>query len=309
MTLFYAGTQNFVSTTLNGTITDSASTITVNDASKLQFPGYAVIDREDGNGTATPSAREVIYFTGISGNDLTGCTRGADGSTARSHQSGALVEAVPTVGAFNSLVTAVAASLNEAGTGLHVSSATITGIEHAARFVGTSIASISRVESPFYQGTQMQLTSIASVSRVMGISMGISSVASVAVGHFSTHLNASGASITGFSAIGGFNALFQVPGSLASQANIGGMIVVPTAVTASHMVAYVQTPASIASVAGYIVKQGGTVVGMFTILGGGTYASSASLAVTALAAGDNLTFDIRSTASLAADLSVVLRAS
>ena len=50
-------------------------------------------------------------------------------------------------------------------------------------------------------------------------------------------------------------------------------------------------------------------MGMFTILGGGTYGSSASLAVTSLAAGDNLKLDIRSTASLAQDLSVVLRAS
>ena len=277
MTYFLGPTKNFVSTTLNGSINDSTGTITLNDASNLQAPGYIVIDREDGNGTATPNAREVISFTGISGNDLTGCTRGADNSTARSHSDGALVESNPVAGAFNSVVTALSASLNEGGTGLHVSSATITGITQSARFVGTSIASIARVESP-----------------------------QVFVG---THLYASGASLTGFSSLGGFNALFQVPGSLASQANVAGMIVVPAAVTASYMVGYVQTPASVASVAAFVTKQGGTVVGMFTILGGGTYGSSASLAVTSLAAGDNLKLDIRSTASLAQDLSVVLRAS
>lgn len=291
MTIFLAPTENFVSTSLNGSITDSGDTITVNDATKLQAPGYIVIDREDGNGTATPSAREVVYFTGKSGNDLTGCQRGADGSTARSHNSGALVETVPTVGMYNSLATAVSASVDEGGTGLHVSNATVTGIVQAARFVGSSIASIARVESLWYQGTQMALTSEASISKL----------------NVGGHISASGASITGFGGVGGLNAVFQVPGSLASQANIGGMLIVPTAYTASQIYAYVQQPASIASVAGYILKQGGAVVGMFTILGGGTFGSSASLAVTALAAGDNLTLDIRSTASLAQDLSVVLR--
>lgn len=286
MTIYMAPTQNFVSTTLNGSITDSANTITVNDASKLQAPGYVVIDREDGNGTATSSAREVVYYTGISGNDLTGCQRGADNSTARQHNSGALVEPTHTVGMYNSLATAVSASLNEGGTGLHVSSATITGIVHSARYVGTSIASIARME-----GRDLALSSVASINK---INVGL-------------HISASGASITGFGGVGGMNAMWQVPGSLASQTNIGGMVIIPTTYTGSFINAYVQTPSSIASVAGYIVKQGGVDVGMFAILGGATFASSASLAVTSYTAGDNFTLDIRSTASLAKDLSVVLR--
>jgi hypothetical protein len=243
---YYLGPiSNFVSTTLNGTITDSIQTITLNDASKLQFPGYVVIDREDGNGSATPNSREIVYYTGITGNQLTGCQRGADQSTGRSHNDGALVEAVLTVGMWNSLATSVSASLNEGGTGLHVSSATLT-----------------------------------------------------------TLLNVSSASVVGFTR----GISFQVPGSLASQANIGGMAVVPGYMTASHMIAYVQTPSSVASVSAFILKQGGTVVGMLGIVGGGTYGSSASLAVTALVPGDNLTLDIRSTASLASDLSLVLKA-
>jgi hypothetical protein len=244
MSYYFGPTQNYVSTSLNGSINDSVDTITVNDASKLKFPGYVVIDREDGNGTATSNAREVVYYTGISGNDLTGCQRGADGSANRSHSSGALVEAVLTTGMWNSLVTAVGASLNEGGTGLHVSTATIP-----------------------------------------------------------TSLNVSGASVIGIPR----GMLFQVPGSLASQANIGGMIVVPGYMTAASMIGYVQTPSSIASVSAFILKQGGTVVGMLGIAGAATYGSSASLAVTALVPGDNLTLSIRSTASLASDLSVVLR--
>src|SRR3990167_10721248 len=101
-TLFLAPTANYFSTTLNGAINASAQTITLNSTTNLQAPGYLVIDREDGSGAATPNAREVISFTGISGNDITGVTRPADGSTARAHNDGALVEAVPTIGMWNS---------------------------------------------------------------------------------------------------------------------------------------------------------------------------------------------------------------
>lgn len=99
--LFKSPTTNFWSTTLNGAIDSSVEEITLNSTTGLQAPGYLVIDREDGNGNATPDAREVIYFTGINANTLTGVTRGADGSTARSHSDGALVEAVLTTGMWN----------------------------------------------------------------------------------------------------------------------------------------------------------------------------------------------------------------
>jgi len=103
MTKIRAPSTNFWSTTLSGSIDDSVTTITLNSTSGLNAPGYLVIDREDSSGNATPNNREVIYYTGISGNDLTGVTRAADGSTARAHSDGALVEATMTVGMFNGL--------------------------------------------------------------------------------------------------------------------------------------------------------------------------------------------------------------
>ena len=103
MSIYKAPTQNFLSTTLNGAINNSVQTITLTSTSGMQAPGYIIIDRQDGNGNNTPSAREVIKFTGISSNDLTGCTRGADNSTARAHSDGALVETAPTVGMWNEL--------------------------------------------------------------------------------------------------------------------------------------------------------------------------------------------------------------
>lgn len=124
--LFKAPTANFTSTTLNGSITDSATTITVNDASGMQFPGYIVIDREDGNGTATPNSREVIKYTGISSNDLTGCTRGADNSTARAHSDGALVETMPTVGMWNDQYDMLTAEHGTDGTHGAITASSIT---------------------------------------------------------------------------------------------------------------------------------------------------------------------------------------
>ena len=99
--LFKAPTSNFWSTTLNGAINSAVDEITLNSVTGLQAPGYLIIDRQDGNDNDTPENREVVYFTGINGNSLTGVDRGADGSTARSHSDGSLVEAVPTVGMWN----------------------------------------------------------------------------------------------------------------------------------------------------------------------------------------------------------------
>jgi len=115
MTLFVAPTQNFLQTTLNGGITDAVDTITLTSATGFQAPGYIVIDRTNSVGTSTPTAREVVSYTGISGSDLTGCTRGADNSTVRQHLDGAVVETAPTVGMFNSLATIVATGFTSDG--------------------------------------------------------------------------------------------------------------------------------------------------------------------------------------------------
>ena len=105
MALYTAPTSNFFSTTLNGAIDNSVTTITLNSVTGLQSPGILIINREDGNGVATPNSREFISYTGISGSDLTGVTREVDGSTARAHSDGSLVEATVAVGMWNDLRT------------------------------------------------------------------------------------------------------------------------------------------------------------------------------------------------------------
>jgi len=125
--LYKAPGVNFGSTSLNGAIDNSVTTITLNSTTNLKSPGYIVIDRQDANGTNTPSAREVVSYTGISGNDLTGCTRAADGSIARSHNDGALVEPVFTIGMWNDQQDFLAVSLATVdGTLRPLSAATVT---------------------------------------------------------------------------------------------------------------------------------------------------------------------------------------
>lgn len=233
------------------------------------------------SGVATPSLREVISYTGINGNDLTGCTRGADGSTAQSHSDTAIVETVPTVGMWNNLATIVSAGFTGDGYLKAISSPVSLTRGEFTQFVTPSIASIAEIRTP----------------RVV-----VSAITIV------TSINASGASVLGFgSGTGGFNALFQIPGSLASQANAAGLVPVPTAFTGQFMQAFVRTPSSVASIGIHILKNM-AVYGVCEIVGGATFASSASIGSAGLAAGDVLTLDIRSTASLGADLSVLLRA-
>jgi len=87
-----------LNTTLNGDITDSATTITLADASSFPTSGYIVIVST--NATTGLYTSETIKYTGRSSNDLTGCTRGTsapsygttpESTTAVAHTSGAKV--------------------------------------------------------------------------------------------------------------------------------------------------------------------------------------------------------------------------
>jgi len=70
-----------VSTTLNGAINSSVTSITVTDASQFSSSGtnFAIVGSEE------------ISYTGITSNTLTGVTRGVAGTTAASHSDGATI--------------------------------------------------------------------------------------------------------------------------------------------------------------------------------------------------------------------------
>jgi primosomal replication protein N len=85
-------------TTLNGNITDSATTITLTDGSNFPTSGFIMIKKI--NSVSGLYENEVIQYTGRSTNNLTGCTRGKSApyrgytppaSTAKAHDSGATV--------------------------------------------------------------------------------------------------------------------------------------------------------------------------------------------------------------------------
>ena len=178
MAFYKAPSTNFFSTTLNGAINNSVDTVTLNSVTGLQAPGVLIINREDGNGTATPSSREIISFANIAGNDLTGCVRNLDGSGAKSHSDGSLVEATFTVGMWNDLRNAVAPALSSDGSGIALSgtaSIAVLNTQNIVRFATTSIASIARAQI----ATNIMTNGIVSNMTI------------------SNSLNASGASIVG----------------------------------------------------------------------------------------------------------------
>lgn len=98
--LLYSTTKNAVQKTLDAALLAGAtSSVTLNSVVGIQNKaGVFVVDRVDSNGTATPSKREYITFTGVSGSTLTGLTRNADGGgTDQDHAVGAIVEFVSDV--------------------------------------------------------------------------------------------------------------------------------------------------------------------------------------------------------------------
>ena len=71
--------DDVTSTTLNGSHSNSVATLTLTSTS-----GF------DSSGTVHIGGEQVTY-TGVTGNDITGCTRGANSTTAETHSSGVTV--------------------------------------------------------------------------------------------------------------------------------------------------------------------------------------------------------------------------
>lgn len=214
-TFFLAPTANFVQTTLNGAINNSTGTIILNSVTNVTAPGYAIIDRQSSAGTNTPSLREVVSYTGISGNNLTGCTRGADGSSALAHSDGAIVEFSPTVGMFNNLATIVGTSMTSDGYIKAIPSPVTIGRVEATNLIGAN-ASITTL----FIKTNIQ----ASGASVVGFPVTIpdplsvaqfaaTSLASIAQLFITSALQVSGASIVGVMPSGASGAVLTSRGN------------------------------------------------------------------------------------------------
>lgn len=94
---------NNASDTLNGAIGAGDTTITLNDASEFPVPGageiaYATIDDN--------TNVEIITYTGVSTNDLTGVTRGVDGTSGTAFANATAVEVRATASSFEDVLQA-----------------------------------------------------------------------------------------------------------------------------------------------------------------------------------------------------------
>lgn len=94
---------NSLQTTLSGSINSIVTTITLASTTGFPTAGAVTIDSE------------VLFYTGVSGATLTGITRGSDGTTAASHNSGVPVGATIVAFHHNGLmaeIEAIETSLN-----------------------------------------------------------------------------------------------------------------------------------------------------------------------------------------------------
>jgi hypothetical protein len=115
--LFKVATSNAFTTTLDGSVTDDATALTLTSITGLQAPGVLVVDRIDANDELTPATREYISYTTVGGGQVTGCTRGLGGSVAQAHASGAVVEECWTIDHWNDFVEYI--SVEHSATGKH----------------------------------------------------------------------------------------------------------------------------------------------------------------------------------------------
>jgi hypothetical protein len=262
-TFWTAPTTNYKQTTLNGSITSGANSIVVNSTANMQSPGYIVIDRQDASGNNTPNAREVVSYTSITGNTLNGCTRGQDNSSQLAHNDGAIVETMPTVGMWNSLVTIVASAMDSNGSlNAFISPVTI-GIGHFVQFDVTSIASIAQ--------------------------------ANIAINNIGTRLDVSAASVTGL----GLSPVFIGSGQYSGPTiALGGLLIAPRPATLQWVSVLTKYVASTASVGFDFKVRGSSIFANATTLpaiaAGGTFVSTASIATKNINVGDILQGDIAS---------------
>lgn len=109
--------KNLFSTNLNGSITDSDTTLTADSLSGVPTDTAVTvtIDRVDANGISTPSFREDV--TGVvSGSTITNLLRGEGTTTAQSHADNAVVEITWETETWNDAVDGILVGHNQDGT-------------------------------------------------------------------------------------------------------------------------------------------------------------------------------------------------
>ena len=128
----YPGQYKGSTTTLNGTIDSSTTTIVLTSGTLFTGVSTGIVEPTSTNTSGTPTwgilvDTEIISYTGVSSNTLTGVTRAAFGSTAAAHNTGATVRLLQTPANwyhFNSGGTATTGGIK--GGGWNISSGPVT---------------------------------------------------------------------------------------------------------------------------------------------------------------------------------------
>ena len=115
----YPGKYTSTTTTLNGALDASTTTIVLTSGTNFTGVSTGVVEPTSTNTSGTPTwgilvDTEIISYTGVSTHTLTGVTRGAFGSTAATHNTGATVRLLHTPANwyhFNSTGTASSGSI------------------------------------------------------------------------------------------------------------------------------------------------------------------------------------------------------
>ncbi len=248
---------NAFSTTLNGSIDNAVTTITLTSVTGLSTSGgILVIDRVDGSGNSTPTLREYISFTGVSGLTITGVTRQVAGSTAQSHNTNAVVEEPISVTHWLDLQT-------------HIFT------EHTA--TGTHVLSTPTIASP-------RIFTNLNASGASGVISDFTVV---------RNLSVSGASITG--AIPLYPVWVMPLNSSAATTSLGLPLQLPRAGNFEYFSIALRAPASSCSLVFDVNKNYTSIFEASTrpsILGGGTFVSTASLLTKVVARGDLISIDL-----------------
>ena len=167
-----------VSTTLNGDISNSATTITLTDASSFNSAGKIKINKE------------IIKYTGKSSNDLTGCTRGENLTTAAAHTSGDTVDqVVETLSGLSHLEGQTVSILADGAT--HptktVSSGAIS-LDRAAKKVKVGLAYTSLLQTMRIDAGSQNGTSQGKTKRIYEITLRLFETVGVEVGPDLNHM-------------------------------------------------------------------------------------------------------------------------
>ena len=167
-----------VSTTLNGDISNSATTITLTDASSFNSAGKIKINKE------------IIKYTGKSSNDLTGCTRGENLTTAAAHTSGDTVDqVVETLSGLSHLEGQTVSILADGAT--HPTKTVSSGainLDRAAKKVKVGLAYTSLLQTMRIDAGSQNGTSQGKTKRIYEITLRLFETVGVEVGPDLNHM-------------------------------------------------------------------------------------------------------------------------